>query len=281
MSATPPPRAWIALHVAVFLFGSAGLFAKGLPLSAEALVFGRTAIAAAALWLWLRWRPEAGRFRGLSLLAGPLLAVHWLSFFVAIQVSSVAIGLMGYASYPLFAAVLAALGGERPKRADWVCAGAVTLGLVVLVPHWHFGDSTLVGLSWGVLSGFSFALLASINRRISRSSGPVRLAMAQNAIAAFCLMPFVDGVMPGSATQWLWLIALGVVWTALAHTLFIACLRHVPPQTAAVVASLEPVYGIALAAMLFAELPGMREWIGGVLIIGVTVWTTLRRSSGA
>ncbi|HQU90286.1 MAG TPA: EamA family transporter, partial [Denitromonas sp.] len=164
---------------------------------------------------------------------------------------------------------------------DWVCAAAVTLGLVVLVPHWRLGDSTLVGLAWGVLSGFSFALLAAINRRISRSSGSVRLAMAQNAIAAFCLMPFVDGVMPGSATQWLWLIALGVVWTALAHTLFIACLREVPPQTAAVVAALEPVYGIALAAMLFAELPGVREWIGGVLIIGVTVWTTLRRPSRA
>ena len=38
---------------------------------------------------------------------------------------------------------------------------------------------------------------------------------------------------------------------------------------------------IALAAMLFAELPGVREWIGGVLIIGVTVWTTLRRPSRA
>ena len=276
-ASTVPARAWLALHLAVFLFGSAGLFAKGLPLSAEALVFGRTAIAAAALWLWLRARPEAGRFRALGLLAGPLLAVHWLSFFVAIQVSSVAIGLMGYASYPLFAALLAAWGGERPRRADWWCAGAVTLGLVVLVPHWRLGDSTLVGLAWGVLSGFSFALLAALNRRVGRGCGPVRLAMAQNAVAALCLMPFVDGALASGPVQWLWLIALGVVWTALAHTLFIACLRQVPPHTAAVVAALEPVYGIALAAVLFGEIPGLREWIGGSLIIGVTLWTTLRR----
>lgn len=280
MSSPVPARAWFALHVAVFLFGSAGLFAKGLSLSAEALVFWRTAIAALALALWLRWRPEAGRFRALSLLAGPLLAIHWLSFFVAIQVSSVAIGLMGYASYPLFATVLAALGGERPRRADWGCAIAVTAGLLVLVPHWRLGDSTLVGLAWGVLSGFSFTLLAALNRRVSRGCGPVRLAMAQNAVAVFCLMPFVDGVLPGAVVSWLWLLALGVVWTALAHTLFIACLRHVPPQTAAVVAALEPVYGIALAAWLFAELPGLREWIGGALIIGVTVWTTVRRPAG-
>ena len=129
----------------------------------------------------------------------------------------------------------------------------MTLGLVVLVPHWRLGDSTLVGLAWGVLSGFSFACLLRSTDASAAAVGRCAGAMAQNAIAAFCLMPFVDGVMPGSATQWLWLIALGVVWTALAHTLFIACLREVPPQTAAVVAALEPVYGIALAAMLFAE----------------------------
>ena len=91
---------------------------RGLPLSAEALVFGRTAIAAFAVVVAALAtgggafsRPE---FAGRALAGGALV-----EFFVAIQVSSVAIGLMGYASYPLFAALLAALGGERPKRADW------------------------------------------------------------------------------------------------------------------------------------------------------------------
>ena len=45
---TPLP-ALVALHIAVALFGFAGLFGKWLALSPVAIVLGRTAIAAAAL----------------------------------------------------------------------------------------------------------------------------------------------------------------------------------------------------------------------------------------
>ena len=57
----------------------------------------------------------------------------------------------------------------------------------------------------------------------------------------------------------------------------ITALRAVPAQEAAVVASLEPVYGIALAWYLFGEAPGVREWIGGAMIVGVSVWLTWTR----
>jgi drug/metabolite transporter (DMT)-like permease len=63
------------------------------------------------------------------------------------------------------------------------------------------------------------------------------------------------------------LVVLGVVCTGFAHTLFIASMRRVSAHTAAVVAALEPVYGIALAAWLLGEWPDTRTLAGGALIV--------------
>jgi drug/metabolite transporter (DMT)-like permease len=60
---------------------------------------------------------------------------------------------------------------------------------------------------------------------------------------------------------------LGIVCTGLAHTLFIASMRRVSAHSASVVASLEPVYGIALAAWLLGEKPDGLTMAGGVLIV--------------
>src|SRR5512134_2657752 len=94
--------ALIALHVAVALFAFAGLFGKWLSLSPVAIVLGRTAIAAAALGILRLRSGERAPFDVRLVANGVLLALHWLSFFAAIQVSTVAVGLLGYASFPLF-----------------------------------------------------------------------------------------------------------------------------------------------------------------------------------
>jgi drug/metabolite transporter (DMT)-like permease len=73
------------------------------------------------------------------------------------------------------------------------------------------------------------------------------------------------------------LIVLGVVCTALAHTLFIRSMRVLSAHTASVVAALEPVYGIALAFALLGEAPAWRTLIGAALIVGAA----LRASSRA
>src|SRR3990167_4317073 len=93
------------LHLAVFLFGSAGVLGKALGVSAVTLVFGRTAFAAIVLGIFLRMRIQVKNVWSLSL-CGLLLALHWLLFFQAILISNVTIGLMGFASFPVFAALL-------------------------------------------------------------------------------------------------------------------------------------------------------------------------------
>ena len=79
-----------------------------------------------------------------------------------------------------------------------------------------------------------------------------------------------------TANDVLLLLALGILCTALAHTLFIGSLRRVSAHTASVVAALEPVYGIALAALLLGEVPSPRTLVGALLILGAALLATRR-----
>ncbi len=269
----------VLLHLAVLLFGVAGLFGKTVGGGAWVIVAGRTVFAALALLLFARWRGvslavsrvDVGRF----LLSGALLAAHWWTFFHAIALSCVAVGLLGFASFPVFVALLEPMAtGERSSRQDKLMIALVTVGLLLVVPEYRFGSAATQGLLWAVLSGLLFALLALANRKLA-AYGPVRVAFWQNGVAALLLAPVGWPLLwAAPAADWWRLLLLGVVFTALAHGLFIASLRSVPARLAAVVSALEPVYGIGLAWMLFAEAPDARMLAGGAVILVATVWAS-------
>jgi drug/metabolite transporter (DMT)-like permease len=288
MTAFPPPRhAWIELHAAVFLFGLAGLFARLVPLPALAIVLGRTFFGAMALFAALRlFEREAQSFpagrRGWVALAGAVLAFHWWSFFQSIQVSTVAVGLLTFSSYPLWVTLLEPIAfRERRRTADWLTALGVVAGLALIVPDFDLRNRTTLGAFWGVLSGFSFALLSLLNRRLVREASAVALAAGQNAVAAVVILPFViaTGVRP-ALPDVLWLVVLGVVCTALAHVLFIRSLGPIRAQVTSVIAGLEAVYGLMFAALLFGEIPTLRTLCGGAVILGAVTLATLREGVG-
>ena len=265
--------ALIALHAAVALFGLAALFGKWISLSPAAIVVGRTAIAAATLaTVGLVRHQRLGRPERDLLLNGPLLALHWVSFFAAVRLSSVAVGLLGYASFPVFVLLIERVMRLRTLRpAEYATALLATLGLVALAAGGAWSPGATRGLAMALVSAASFALLVVRNRRLVAERSPVRIAMWQNLVAFACLVPVVAiaeraAAWPSPADMGL-LLVLGVACTGLAHTLFIASMRRVPAHAASVVATLEPVYGIALAAWLLDETPDPPTIAGGALIV--------------
>lgn len=275
----------IALHGAVLLFGFAGLFGKWLDLPPVFIVLGRTIVAAVALAALRAIRGDARpAFDWRLVAAGATLALHWVAFFAAVQVASVAIGLLGFASFPLFVLVLERVVlGARWGGREAATAGLVLAGLVLLVPDFSWANRNTQGLAWGLLSGLTFALLAVLNRRIAASRPATDVAFWQNGCAALALVPvaLAAGSVPAIGAREIGLLlALGVLCTAVAHTLFITALRTVTAHTASVVAALEPVYGIALAFVLLGEVPGARTLAGGALIVGAAVFATRRAGRG-
>lgn len=277
---TSRAAALAALHGAVLLFGFAGLFGKWLELSPVAIVLGRTAIAAAALGIvQLRVGHVRPPFELRLLTNGAVLALHWVSFFAAIQVASVAVGLLGYASFPLFVLVLEnVLLGRRWTPRKIATALLVVVGLALIVPRFSLSDDTAQGLAWALVSGFAFALLTVLNRRFVATRRASDIAFWQNVTAAVCLLPFALASPWALGTIGLreigLLAVLGLACTALAHTLFIAALRGVSAHAASVVAALEPVYGVALALLLLGEVPALRTLAGGALIVAAALVAT-------
>lgn len=272
------------IHFAVLLAGCAGLFAKLLTVSAAQLTAGRTVFGSMALLafalitgksLRLATRKDAAALA----LSGVILALHWFSFFHSIQVSTVAIGLLSFSTFPLFTTFLEPLVfGERIRREDMVTAFVVTLGLALVTPSLDFSNHLTQGVLWGIVSALAYAVLALLSRQYTARYPSACVSFYQQAVAALCIVPFaLQAQNPISGTDWLYLIVLGVVFTALGQGLVVASLKHLNAQTTSVVFGLEPVYGIALAWLLIGETPALRTALGGVLICGAVVLASFRR----
>jgi len=268
------------IHCAVFLFGLAGLFGKLIAAGPLYIVFGRTFFGAVALAVYARAVSGTGltgfsrQMLGLFILQGILLAAHWVLFFWSIQVSSVAVGLVTFSSFPLFVTFMEPVVFKEPlNRRDIFTAAAVFAGICLVIPDLDLSNRITLGAFLGTLSGLTFAILALVNRKNARVSDPVAVAFFQNAFAALCLvLPLALVRSPAPAVSDLpALIFLGVVCTALSHTLFISSLKQIRAQTASVIAGLEPVYGIVLAFFILQETPAVTTLAGGGIIISATV----------
>jgi drug/metabolite transporter (DMT)-like permease len=276
-------RPLLQIHAAVLLFGLAGVFGKLLVLPAVVIVFGRVVFACVALvpasaWQRLPLWPDSRRSLLGFAASGVLLAVHWTTFFESVRVSSVAIALVTYSTFPVFVALLEPpLFGEKWRAVDLVLAVVALAGVAILTPSLDPGDSTTRGVFWGVASGLTFAVLALVNRRLVRKHASVTIALYQDAFAALALLPVVLWLRPAvGAREVGLLLVLGVLCTAVAHALFIAGMRGVRARTASMIACLEPVYGAALDLLLRGEVPSARTVVGGLLILGVAFYATLR-----
>ncbi len=274
------PRGLAAIHVAVFLFGLSGLLGKMLATPPVVIVFWRALLAAlvlgSALWVW---RPSTTpRLRHLVFFAGSgaVLAIHWLTFFQSIQVSTVAVGLLSFSSFPLFVTLLEpVVFHERLRTFDLATCLLVVVGLTLVAPNFDLSQRLTQGVAWGTLSGLTFAVLALLNRKYVRGLSPLAIGAGQNAVAAMLLLPFIGaGAWRLSTRELILLLALGLLCTACAHVLFVRGLATVRAQVASVLTGLEPVYGILLAWLFLREAPPFRTLLGGLLILGATILTT-------
>lgn len=267
----------LAIHLVAICFGTCGILGELIQADATIITWGRSLFAVMSLAVFSRVagvRRDAGvgiasRWRAL-LLSGAMLAVHWVTFFVSVKVGGIAVATLGFASFPAFITFVEwALLRERVSRAEWLRLAVVSAGLVLVTPSFSLADRGTEGLLWGLLSGATFGLLAVVNRRSLSGMDAFRVAGAQNAIVFVLLSGWVAPHLEEvTAVSWLWILVLGVVCTGLAHWLFVSSLRQLPARTAGLVVSLEPVYAIAFAWLLFGQEPSLRTVIGGALMIG-------------
>ncbi|MFP4609633.1 MAG: DMT family transporter [Thiohalophilus sp.] len=277
----PTHKGLWAVHSAVFLFGLTALFSKVIALTALEITLLRSLFAVLALWAVLRWQrvPLGLQTRHdyfVVLLLGILLAGHWVTYFHAMQVSSIAVGVIALYTFPVMTVFIEPLfHGERAHFFDILSALAVLFGIYLLVPEFSLDDTTTQGVMWGMLSALLFSLRNIIQGRHFSAYSAKHALFYQILITIVVLLPFGVQVVPEvNMAQWGQLLLLGVVFTALPHTLFAFSLRNFKAKTASLVACLQVVYATLFAALLLDELPAMSTVTGGLIVVGAAVFET-------
>lgn len=276
-------KSLMEIHLAVFLFGLSGLFGKLLSLPSTIIVFGRVFFSSIFLLILIFYLKKDIKLREQRhyfylILMGIILAIHWSAFFKSIQISTVAIGLLTFSIFPVFVTFLEPFFfKEKIKLSDIVIAIVTFLGVVLVIPKFQLGDNLTQGVLWGILSGFTYAILSMLNRKYVKEYSSSIIAFYEQIVVTIVLIPFLFFQKPVFQTKdILLLIILGIVFTGVSHSLFIKGLKNIKTQTAGIISSLEPVYGIIFAAFLLREIPTLREILGGIVILSTVFYSTIK-----
>jgi drug/metabolite transporter (DMT)-like permease len=279
-------RGLVQVHIAAFLVGFPGLFSKWLDLDPGMITLSRTAIGSVTLLLFLvcmrtSLRIHSRRDAAMLILSGIGLAANWLAFFQSIKVSTVAVGLLAFSTFPLFVTFLEPLFyRERLRWFDIVTALVVMTGLSFVAPIFDFGNRFTQGVLWGIGCALACAMVSLLSRSIVQKYPPITVTFYQQAFGALFTLPalatFHGHISVHTAAL---LLLLGVVFTALAGTLVTASLQHIRAQLASVVVALEPVYGIIFAIFLLHEIPSPRTVLGGTLICSAVFWASYQHAT--
>ncbi|ERI92400.1 putative protein RarD [Clostridiales bacterium oral taxon 876 str. F0540] len=280
---TEKNKSLMEIHFAVFLFGIAGLFGKLLSLPSIIIVLGRVCFSSIFLLILIIYIKENIKLKQRKhyfylVIMGVILAIHWCTFFKAIQVSTVAIGLLTFSTFPVFVTFLEPyFFKEELSLMDIILAVITFLGVILVVPRFELSNNLTEGALWGIISGFTYAILSMLNRKYVREYSSSVIAFYEQFIATIALSPFIFFYKPHIVVNDLiLLLLLGIIFTGVSHLIFIDGLKNVKTQTAGVISSLEPVYGIIFAVFLLKEIPTLREVLGGSIILGTVFYSTIR-----
>lgn len=204
--------------------------------------------------------------RGRVVALGMMLAVHWLSFFLAIKLTTVAVALAVVYLGPLLAAGLSGpLLGERvgSKARVGLLLAIVGTGLVIRPG----AGATLGGVLVALVSAVLLAALMIVGKPAARALGGLALATWELVVAALLLSPWTVQTVRQSTDFWPQFILLGALFTGVAGAVYWSAMRRLPVSVVSVIMYLEPASAVIWAALFLEEAPTPATWLGVGLVV--------------
>ncbi len=275
-------KSLLKIHIGVLLFGGTGLFGRFVSVPAPLITFGRVVFSSISFFAFFKIKHIDIRLDSLKeylliIFTGAVLALHWSAFYQSVKVSTVAIALITFATYPIFVTFAEpAMFHEKLKKKDLLCSIIMFIGVIIIVPEFHLANTMTLGIAWGMLSSFTWSFISLINRIFALKYQGAVVAFYEQCTAAVVLAPLFFYLRPALCVKDVCLLALlGVVFTGLAHSLVISGMKVVRAQTTGIISSLETPYGIIYAALLLGEIPTFKELLGGAIILLTAFYSTV------
>lgn len=285
-------KAYIQMHLAIFLWGFTGIFGKAILMNEIMIVWYRMIISAVALLIIMFFAKQLvfpdrkTTFRIAAV--GIIVCFHWVFFYASIKASNVSIALSCFSSVSLFTAFLEpVIHKQKIKWRD------LFLGLVVLVGIYiifSFQQWYAKGILLALFSAFLGSMFTVINKRLVAANSPSAVTFIElvsgflflSAILPLILKVFSyefeiprNGLISftSNTNDWLWLVLLSVLCTAVAFTISLEALRKISAYTMNLSVNLEPLYSIVLAMIFFDEGKTLNSgFYIGTLIVMVAVF---------
>lgn len=273
------------LHIAVMLFGLAGVVGQFVEVPSVMVAMGRVICSSILLFVIAKVKQDSLKLDSKRdyfgiVATGVVLAIHWTTFFQSIQVSSVAIGTITFSTFPLFLTFLEPIVYREKLRLNSVISAVILLlGVAITIPEFSMENQVTLGVVWGMISSLTYAVITLANRYFSKKYEGRIVSFYEQGSAAVVLLPAIFLVPTVWRTQDIvGVVIVGCVCTAFAYSLYVSAQKKVKAQTAGIISGMETVYGIVYALLFLREIPTGREILGGIVILGVALYTSLKKN---
>ncbi|WP_224490248.1 DMT family transporter [Robertkochia flava] len=276
MQQTDTKNLWpyLQLNFAVLCISSSGVLGRYIPLDPELTIWYRALLATLVIggFSWFRgydFRIPSSRDRGIVLLGGLFFGIHWVTYFYALQLSSVAVGMLSIYTYPVMTSLLEPLILKTPFKKVHLFLGLLVIGGIwFLVPEFDLDNRYFLAVLFGLCSAFFYALRNIILKpQVKKYNGSVLMTW-QLIVMSVVLLPVIGKASVTTFSEnFLPLLALAVITTSVGHTLLLMSFRYFSVTAASIMSSVQPVYGILLGMLFLGEIPGANTLVGGLVII--------------
>lgn len=278
----------ILMHLIIFIWGFTGILGKLIELDALNLVWHRILVALVSLFIGLKFlkmpmRISSTKHLLAALAVGVFVAIHWITFYVSIQLSTASLGILCLSTATLHVTWLEPLIMKR--KFSWI---EFLLGLIVIYGIYfvseNFSAQDYEALVYGLISALAAACFNVFNGRLVQSV-PASAITFHEMVMAFLVLTGVllfvgkidSHLFEMTLSDFLWLLFLGILCTSVAFLLTINIIKRLGSFTVSLSINLEPVYTILLAVVILNEhkMLGKEFYIGSCIIILVVVANAL------
>lgn len=269
------------LHFIVFIWGFTAILGKLITLESLPLVWIRMGLATVFIAIYIsitKFSLKVTKRTFLWLLGGGIVvALHWVTFFLAIKVSTVSVALAMMSTGAFFTALMEPFWYGRK-----IIGYEILFGLLVIVGlYLIFKVETqyVYGMTIALISAFLAAVFSLINGKLVQNHRPSIISFYELGVGVLFLtlilgikgdLSFKLILLPN--LDWIYLTILALICTAYAFIASVRIMRVLTPYTVMLTTNLEPVYGILLAWFIFGSEEKMKPmFYVGALIILITV----------
>lgn len=275
-------KSYLNLHLIVFIWGFTAILGELITIKEESVVWYRMLMAGIFMLIYVLvtkkpWRiPRKSFFHLIGV--GLLIALHWIFFFKAINVSNVSITLAVFSTGAFFASILEPIFFNRKMLWYEVLFGLIIIaGLLMIM---QVETRYILGMIYALISVFLGVMFTLFNGKLIRQYDPSVITLYEFFAGVFFVSlyllygeKFTPEFFTVSLHDWILLLILSSVCTAYAFTASVNVMKKLTPYTVMLTTNMEPVYGIMLAYFILGDKEKMSPafYIGAVIILTTVI----------